>query len=85
MTSLQPDALFREAGELFRKPPDLAGSPWRSIAPSATPSPPAIRKVPREAPCAQHLDQSQKSLSESFGEEPADSVIPAAWRRAGGQ
>lgn len=32
-----------------------------------------------------HLDQSQIRLSESFGEEPADSVIPAAWRRAGGQ
>lgn len=32
-----------------------------------------------------HLDQSQLRLSESFGEEPADSVIPAAWRRAGGQ
>lgn len=31
-----------------------------------------------------HLDQSQIRLSESFGEEPADSVIPAAWRRAGG-
>jgi DNA-binding FadR family transcriptional regulator len=31
-----------------------------------------------------HLDQSQLRLSESFGEEPADSVIPAAWRRAGG-
>jgi len=32
-----------------------------------------------------HLDQSQIRLSESFGEEPTDSVIPAAWRRAGGQ
>ena len=32
-----------------------------------------------------HLEQSQIRLSESFGEEPADSVIPAAWRRAGGQ
>ncbi len=31
-----------------------------------------------------HLDQSQIRLSESFGEEPADGVIPAAWRRAGG-
>ncbi|MCF6369449.1 FadR/GntR family transcriptional regulator [Rhizobium halophilum] len=32
-----------------------------------------------------HLDQSQIRLSESFGEEPADSTIPAAWRRAGGE
>ncbi|HEX2148097.1 MAG TPA: FCD domain-containing protein, partial [Pseudorhizobium sp.] len=31
-----------------------------------------------------HLDQSQIRLSESFGEEPSDGVIPAAWRRAGG-
>ena len=31
-----------------------------------------------------HLDRSQLRLSESFGEEPADGVIPAAWRRAGG-
>lgn len=32
-----------------------------------------------------HLDQSQLRLSESFEEEPTDGVIPAAWRRAGGQ
>ncbi|HEV7435295.1 MAG TPA: FadR/GntR family transcriptional regulator [Pseudorhizobium sp.] len=32
-----------------------------------------------------HLDQSQIRLSESFGEEPAGSTIPAAWRRAGGE
>ena len=32
-----------------------------------------------------HLDQSQLRLSESFGEEPNDGVIPAAWKRAGGQ
>lgn len=31
-----------------------------------------------------HLEQSQIRLSESFGEEPADGVIPAAWRRVGG-
>ncbi|WEX75714.1 FadR family transcriptional regulator [Sinorhizobium numidicum] len=31
-----------------------------------------------------HLDQSQLRLSASFGEEPTDSTIPAAWRRAGG-
>lgn len=31
-----------------------------------------------------HLDRAQFRLSESFGEEPADSVIPAAWRYAGG-
>ncbi|TCN33307.1 FadR/GntR family transcriptional regulator [Sinorhizobium americanum] len=30
-----------------------------------------------------HLDQSQLRLSASFGEEPSDSTIPAAWRRAG--
>lgn len=32
-----------------------------------------------------HLDQSQLRLSESFEEEPTDGVIPAAWRRVGGQ
>ncbi|CAD7034383.1 FadR family transcriptional regulator [Pseudorhizobium endolithicum] len=32
-----------------------------------------------------HLDQSQIRLSESFGEEPSDGVIPAAWRSVGGQ
>ncbi len=31
-----------------------------------------------------HLDQSQIRLSESFGEEPSDGAIPAAWRSAGG-
>lgn len=30
-----------------------------------------------------HLDQSQHRLSESFGEDGADTTIPAAWRRAG--
>ncbi|PII39154.1 GntR family transcriptional regulator [Sinorhizobium meliloti CCBAU 01290] len=30
-----------------------------------------------------HLDQSQLRLSASFGEEPSDSTIPAAWRRVG--
>lgn len=42
---------------------------------------------PEEARAAMraHLDQSQLRLSESFGEEPADGVIPAAWRHAGGR
>ena len=31
-----------------------------------------------------HLDQSQLRLSESFEEKPADSTMPAAWSRAGG-
>jgi DNA-binding FadR family transcriptional regulator len=31
-----------------------------------------------------HLDQSQLRLSESFEEKPADSTMPAAWSRVGG-
>ena len=30
-----------------------------------------------------HLEQSQIRLSKSFGEDAADSSIPAAWRRVG--
>ncbi|MDK1385838.1 FadR/GntR family transcriptional regulator [Sinorhizobium sp. 8-89] len=41
--------------------------------------PPAARAAMRA-----HLDQSQLRLSASFGEEPSDSTIPAAWRRTGG-
>jgi DNA-binding FadR family transcriptional regulator len=41
---------------------------------------PAAARVAMRA----HLDQSQIRLSASFGEEPSDSAIPAAWRRAGG-